>query len=142
MATKIKTEVSKKSKYYVPKERMLELTHFVKQYPTYVKCIKALDGYISPPSALIIFNKDRGSFTDQTYFTVEAREYFQNKCDTIELAASKCGNEIRERLVDAIAFGQSYDVVNAKYGLACSRNEWYDEYRKFFWILDKIRDPR
>ena len=140
MATILKPELSEKNEYYIPKERMLELIHFVKQYPTYVKCIKALDGYIKPPSALIIFNKDRSSFTDQTYYTVEAREYFQSKCDMIEFAVSHCDKEVQERLVDAIVLGQSYDIVNAKYGLLCSRNVWYKEYHHFFWILDKVRD--
>lgn len=42
-------------------------------------------------------------------------------------------------ILRCVTSGISYDKMVAS-GIPCSRDYFYDRYRKFFWILDRIRD--
>ncbi len=44
MATKIRSEISKKKMYWLPKHRQLELVHFCLQYPDWKMRLAILDG--------------------------------------------------------------------------------------------------
>ena len=39
---------------------------------------------------------------------------------------------------EGVTCGVSYGVLAAR-GIPCGKDYYYDKYRKFFWLLDKVR---
>ena len=42
-------------------------------------------------------------------------------------------------LLKGVTEGLAYDVLKLKYPIPCCKGDYYELYRKFFWILDKKR---
>lgn len=56
----------------------------------------------------------------------------------IEQSAIKADSDIYTWIMKSVCYGVSYDYLKAE-GVPCSREYFYTRYRKFFWILDKVR---
>lgn len=69
---------------------------------------------------------------------VEIRS-LEEKCEMVEQAAIKADSEIYKHLLRAVTSGFSYDTLSSMEQVPCSRGYFYERYRKFFWILDKLR---
>ena len=41
-------------------------------------------------------------------------------------------------LLEGVTEGLSYGSLQAR-GIPCGKDYYYDRYRKFFWLLDKVR---
>ena len=125
--------MSTKSKWYISKYRYLELKNMCLQYPEWKKELLVID------SGLYSFNfiktdTDQVEFKDPTFRTVEKREELVNKIKAIEDTAKLSGEDLSAYILECVCFGKSYDVLKAP----CGRRQFYERYRKFFWILDKI----
>ncbi len=49
MSVKVRSELSKKNKYWIERHRYYELKHFCLQYPIWKKAYAALDGFSKRP---------------------------------------------------------------------------------------------
>ena len=86
MATKIRSKLSKKNRYWIPPERYYELKHFCLQYPIWKKAYAALDGLSRRPSDMEVFSKN-GVVGDPTARCAEARSHYLERMKTVEQAA-------------------------------------------------------
>ena len=136
MSTVIRSEVSKKNVYYIPKHRYYELKHFCMQYPDWKRAIKELDGY-SGKSSILIEKINTGTTSDQTEAYAQARLYFYDRIRMVENLVKEASDDLAELMLSAITNGVSYESL---YPIPpCCKETWYKAYRKFFWLLDKAR---
>ena len=135
MSTKIRPEITKKSKYYIPKHRYYELKHFVQQYPDWVKAIRELDGLSRRPVDYVCSN----DISDPVYRAAEKREELQRRIKIITDVANQTDKTIGIYILTAIINNESYDKINARSNIPCCREVYYELYRKFFFLLDIAR---
>ena len=137
MGTQITPELSENNKYYISKHRYYELLHFCRQYDEYqLEKTRLLDTYVRPslkPSPYAVPNGDHTEKWAMKLADVD------DKIQMIEECAIQADEELSSYILMAVSGGIGYDIINARYGVPCSRNTFYDRYRKFFWLLDKRR---
>ena len=136
MSTVIRSELSKKNKYAMPKHRYLELKHFCMQYPEWQKELNGLNPLQSS------FKEERinvGNQSDPTGDFAERRLYLSGRIRLLKDAAYQTHPVIGKWLLESIVGGSSYESMAARYSIPCGREMWYELYRRFFWLLDKAR---
>lgn len=133
-------DLSKKNPYWIEHNRRMELKYFCLQYPIWKRALTSLNGLSQRPDDLMIFkHKDGKSPTERC---AEAREFYKNRMLIVERAARAADVELMPYILIGVTEGLSYETLNAKYEhpMPCCRDVYYDCYRKFFYILDKMRE--
>lgn len=130
-------EMSIKNKYWINKERYYELKHFCLQYDLWKEERTNLPLFSSihygvKPSKNDIFNP-----TERDAFWLK---YYSDRIQMIEESAARADKEMSKYLVMAVTKNWSYDILKARTNIPYCRNTYYAAYRKFFWILNKIRE--
>lgn len=139
MSTFVKSELSKKNPYYLQRERYLELKHFCLQYPTWKKASIGLDGLSKRPADLEMLSKTN-NLSDPTAKCAEARDYYIRRMQIVEDAAIATDEFFADYILKAVTEGYSYENLRTVHNIPCYRDYYYQMYRKFFWILSKLRD--
>ena len=137
MSTRIRPETSKKNPYYISKHRQYELKHFVMQYPEWEGKLKELSGLVKVPCT----DDDKiipGSVSDKTGDTAVLRELYSRNIDMVIKAAEETHPRYGLIIAKNVICEQTYRDWSE--GQMLSRDEYYRLYRKFFYILDKLRD--
>ena len=143
MATTIKPELSQDNKYYISKHRYYELLHFCRQYTEYLAEKEEILATCVRP--ILNFHKD----LDRGYGHYETHSNTENwaiklanvdeKIKLIEQTAVDADEQLSGYILMSVTSGLGFDAMKARYDVPCSRNTFYDRYRKFFWILDQRR---
>lgn len=113
MSTVTRPELSKKNTYWIEKHRYYELKHFCLQYSIWKDKLK--EGR-------------------------ENADYYEKRLAMVDEAALKTDDYLGEYILKAVTEEISYDCLSAKYRIPCCKDVYYDLYRKFFWLLDGIRN--
>jgi hypothetical protein len=139
MATTIRPEISEKNKYWIDKHRHYELKHFCLQYPQWKK---EYNSYTNIGPNLSSFEQIySGSMkSDSTANWAIKRAYYKEKIDLIEKVAEETDYILYKYILKAVTEGLSYTYLKNILHIPCSRSYYYEVYRRFFWILDSIRD--
>jgi hypothetical protein len=58
----------------------------------------------------------------------------------IERIAGEADEDLHNYILKAVTEGLSYTYLRTKMDIPCSRDMYYDRYRKFFWLLDNARE--
>lgn len=134
-----RTEVSKKNKFYLDKDRTLEMLHFVRQYKTWELAYNSLDGYSKRPADIVPPSRtyDGKSPVERV---VEQRDRFKRKMDMIDTAISNTDSVIGPYIFKGIINDLSYDQMSAKDYIPCCRGVFYDLRRQFLWEVSNLRD--
>lgn len=138
MSTVIRAELSKNNKYYIDKHRYYELKHFCLQYPMWKKAYNSLAVSYSSPSEIKI-GRD-SDISDPTGRDGFLRAYYKEKIELIEKTAAETDLYLKDYILKAVTEGLSYPYLQTKLQIPCSRDMYYDRYRKFFWLLNDSRD--
>ncbi len=138
MGTVIRSEVSVKNRYWLPKHRYYELKHFCFQYPEWKQNYKSLDG-LPTKSSITSEHVDGGAVPDPTALYAEARIYYRDRMDMVEKAARDAAGDLSPLLLRAVTEKISYEHLAAREIVPCCKEVWYAAYRRFFWLLDKAR---
>ena len=139
MATNIRAELSPKNKYWINKHRYYELKHFCLQYPLWKKIYLVLDDMYIPSSEIKIAISDTNTHSDHTAKRAVAKAYYASKIKMIERMATQADSELSNYILKAVTEELSYSYLKTKMSIPCSRDTYYDRYRKFFWLLSKER---
>lgn len=139
MATRIRPELSTKNRYWVSKNRHYELKHFCLQYPEWKKAYSELDGFTSRTSDPSAFYKSNTP-SDPTSRFAEQRSSYLEKMRMVEQAAIEADPDLYTYILKAVTEELSFNMLKSKLDIPCSRDMYYDRYRRFFWLLDKTRD--
>ena len=133
---RVRSEISKKNKYWLDKDRYYELKHFCLQYPTWKEAYYSLDGYFARATNEHV---DGGELPDPTERIAEARYSFYKRMSMVEEAAAETCLELKDYILVGVTTGVSYDFLRLNCGVPCCKDVYYELYRKFFWILSRKR---
>lgn len=138
--TDIRPEVSKKNKYWVSKHKYYELKHFCLQYHDWITtynalndlCVKSIDlrGNISSKT---------NDIADPTSDIAIAKDNVLRKINLVKDAAKNTDEELKDYILLAVTHGYSYTYLKTTMNIPCSKDTYYDRYRKFFYLLSKER---
>ena len=135
MSTVIRPEVSKNNQYYISRHRYYELKHFCLQYPEFKKAYNNLCEKI--PGGIIQLNKDKTVKIDKS---IEVRQRYLDKIGLIENTARRLDPVLGEYLLKGVTEGLPYTYFKMHDGIPCCKDIYYDLYRKFFWLLDHLKE--
>ena len=105
-------------------------------YKTYIEQIK--NRRLAKYEKRIIALKPDDIF-DPVTRAVVMRMGYRNNIELIENAASMTDDAVGPYILTGVTGGLSYEVMSAKITMPCSKDTYYELYRKFFWILDGLR---
>lgn len=135
----VRAELSEKNKYYIDKHRYYELKHFCLQYPIWKKLYSEIDGLVSCTYDPVRFSKSNIP-SDPTSKLAEERLLYLDRMKIVEQTAIASDLDLASYILKAVTEGLSYTYLKTKLEMPCGRDMYYDRYRRFFWLLDKIRD--
>ena len=137
MTTSIRADISTKNKYWISKHRYYELKHWCLQYPSWRDAYLELDGFGSKE----VESDSRSNIPgDPTYRCVEMRNKYSEKMALIRRAALEADQDLYIYILKAVTEGLSYTYLKTRLEIPCSRDTYYDRYRRFFWLLSESRD--
>ena len=67
------------------------------------------------------------------------RTYLTNRIKMLEDVAQATDKLIGPYILKGVTEGRSYDQLSAYKQVPCSKDTYYDLYRRFFWLLDQAR---
>lgn len=139
MSTTINPEISKKSKWWIPKYRYLELKYFCLQYPMWKKEYADILANLNVSSNGSEI-KNQIEFIDRTADVAIRLDNLNSKISLVGKIANEIDPEIGDYILKAVTNNFSFVKMKALYEIPCERKMYYDRYRKFFWSLDRKRD--
>lgn len=135
MSTTLRPEISEDNEYYISKHRYYELKHFCLQYDEWKRARSNLDLYSKAR-----FESVRSSYTQsKTESDSNTRLYFTERIDMVNQAAHVTDSIIGPYILTGVTKELSYEILRVRFNIPCSKDAYYKLYRRFFWILDKIR---
>lgn len=138
MGTAIRPEISENNKYWIEKHRYYELRHFCLQYPIWKKAHAALSGLSKRPADLELFIRTN-KVDDPTAQCAIARTFYTERINMVETTARSADVELADYILRGVTEEVSYDWLRNRMSIPCSRDTYYDRYRRFFWLLNKER---
>lgn len=138
MGMNITPEISKKSKYWISRHRYYELKHFCLQYYNWHREWKTL------VESNLITKYDKTVKSDDISRKVEENairaESLARKMDLVRKTAYDSSTGLQSYIFKAVTENLSYTYLREKCRIPCCKDVYYEEYRRFFWLLDKARD--
>lgn len=139
MATVIRPEISEKNKYWIDKHRHYELKHFCLQYPTWKKTYVDLDDV--PIASSRMERLSMGNLPgDPTGRLAITKAKLSERIEMVENIAKAADDYLWRYILKAVTEGLSYTYLKTALDIPCGKDMYYDRYRKFFWLLNKVRD--
>lgn len=138
MSTVIRPEISKSREYWLEEHRYYELKHFCLQYPIWKETYEAMRENVKTSGLLDLYIKSN-LIGDPTGDCVEARMFYSERIEMVEVAAEATDSEIGKYILKGVTEGLSYDKLNEEAPVPCGKDKYYKLYRKFFWLLSKMR---
>ena len=135
--SEFKPELSKDSPYYIGRHRYYELKHFCLQYPNWQKQLKMLEPPLTP-EFVERFQK-ASALPNPTERIAIMRAAISGCSKLVEDAAKEADPELAKWILAGVTEGRNYENLQTTMDIPCSRDTYYDRYRKFFWILSKNR---
>ena len=139
MATLIRPEISIKNKYWIDKHRHYELKHFCLQYPIWKREYVSLECPSIGSSAT-----ERVSTSnvpgDPTARSAMRRAFYKERMNMIERIAMETDKYLYDYILKAVTEELSFTYLKSKMDIPCSRDTYYDRYRRFFWLLSETRN--
>lgn len=139
MTTVIRAELSMRNKYWIDKHRHYELKHFCLQYPMWKREYAALDDpSISSSTAERMPSSNIPG--DPTGRAAVDRVFYSDRIKLVEKIANEADEFLSNYILRAVTEELSYTYLRNILGIPCSRDTYYDRYRRFFWLLNKARN--
>jgi len=138
MATMIRPEISIKNKYHIDKHRHYELKHFCLQYPAWKKAYAEFSNPNMPLSTIerVATSNIPG---DPTAKRAMLKAHYSERMRLIEQTAKEADQYLYDYILKAVTEELSYTYLKSRLGIPCSRDTYYDRYRRFFWLLSEAR---
>lgn len=139
MATVIRPEISEKNKYWIDKHRHYELKHFCLQYPEWKKAYAEFND-VDIPLSMIERIPTSNLPGDPTSKRALMRAHYSDKIKLLEKVALETDIYLHKYILKAVTEGLSYTYLKTRLDIPCGKDMYYDRYRRFFWLLSKVRD--
>lgn len=122
---RIRTSISKKNPYWVPKHRFLELYHFSLQYKDWVKELADTIYIPSDPEF------------DPTGNIAARITRLKTNCELVKRCCADADSVLQRFIFMSVTEGYSYDTLRTKFHIPCGKDYYYLRYRKYFWLLSR-----
>ena len=139
MATVIRPQISEKSKYYIDKHRYYELKHFCLQYPSWKRAYAEFEDP-SMPLSMIERVSTSNLPGDPTAKRAIMKTHYLERINLVEKVAMEADKYLCDYILKAVTENLSYTYLKSRLNMPCSRDMYYDRYRKFFWLLSESRN--
>lgn len=139
MATVIRAEVSERNKHWIDKHRHYELKHFCLQYPNWKKEYSRLNN-IGIASSAAERMPSSNLPSDPVARRAIRRTQYAEKIHLIEKTAMETDRYLYHYILRGVTEGLSYTYLKSALDIPCSRDTYYNRYRRFFWLLSNSRD--
>lgn len=96
-----------------------------------------LESLIKLPGSFCDISGRTGFDGDRTGDTAIKRAYLTRRISLIEQAAVEADPDIYKWILKAVTEWYSYEYLRGVLGIPCSRDYYYDKYRKFYWCLSR-----
>lgn len=137
MATIIKPELSRRNKYWIDKHRYYELKHFCLQYDSWKKSYESINELSM--SSFLNRMPTNNIPADLTAKHAIKKADYSTKIKLVENTAMKTDEDLYIYILKAVTEGLSYSYLKTNFEIPCSRDMYYDRYRKFFWLLNESK---
>lgn len=127
-----KPELSKKNKYWIPKERYYELLHFCRQYLDFKH--ELLELYSTYPVQEYDDSEHPVDCRPVENITTRAIA-LERKIGIINDCAMAADPDLASWIIKGVTHGYSYGYLAMKLGMPAGKDMYYDRYRKFFYLL-------
>ena len=134
----MRPELSVKNKYYIDRHRYYELKHFCLQYKQWKKTYSMLQDLALAKTNLSGM-PGSSDISDVTATCAIRKAELATKIKMVESAAMSADKELWYYIVKAVTEGLAYTQLKMMFDIPCSRDTYYDRYRKFFWLLNDMR---
>jgi hypothetical protein len=68
------------------------------------------------------------------------KAHYSEKINLIEKTAVEADQDLCVYILKAVTEGLSYTYLKTRLEIPCSRDMYYDRYRRFFWLLSESRN--
>lgn len=149
MSTMFRTKVSPRNDYFIPSERLMELQHFCRQFPSWIS------DYNESDIKSVKLERDFINYNDISDYTAEAgmkKAKLSKKIKMVNICAYKAVkmtcpwlNDLQPLTDCLIGYvtvdKKGEDMSNMHAALEIiSEDRFYILRRCFFWLLDQVRD--
>lgn len=139
MGHSVTPEISKHNKWWIPKNRFLELKYFCLQYPDWKR--EAADLMILAGTSIIQNGIHMSpEFSDKTGNTAVKLLILNRKISLVYKTATETDPAIGRYVLKAVTEGLSFVTLKTVYEIPCERDMYYDRYRKFFYTLSGLKN--
>lgn len=138
MATLVRAKISDRNQYYIDKHRHYELKHFCLQYPEWKKKYDIL-GVPTMSTSMLERVPMSNIVGDPTARFAINKVYYKERIELIERIAVETDRYLCAYILKAVTEGLSYNYLKTKLNIPCSRDTYYNRYRRFFWLLSESR---
>ena len=74
------------------------------------------------------------------YPDIKKADKLDKRIQIIEKAAMEANASLKEHILLSVTKGYTYWNLKTMHNIPCGRKYFYEQYRKFFWLLDQSRD--
>ena len=131
-----RNELSMKNENYIPKFRFLELKYYCLQYPEWLEEYNDIQGYLMSSSLFENDRVDGGEKQDEEYRKMARSCNLRYKMDKVKHTLLYLPAKLQSPIFEAVTTGKGWTVIQAKYELVCTRDEYFNAYHTFFKQLD------
>lgn len=132
----VRSELSENSKWHLNRHRFLELKHFCMQYPEWDKYYRIIGIQKTVPIDEMIFYGKGNLPSDPTARAAIAKTEYKYRMELVKETADDACGDLSRFIFEGVTRGLSYEELEGKFGrIPCSRDTYYDNYRKFFALL-------
>lgn len=132
----LKPELSGKSQYWISKHRYYELKHYCLQYPEWKKLKSSLEIKMEAIKLGTVYGTEP---SDPTAKLAQMRADLDRAMNRILQTAFEASEELGDYIFMAVTEGISFTQLSTIHGIPCSKDVYYDIYRKFFWLLSQSK---
>lgn len=135
----LKSELSEKSKYWIPKHRYYELKHYCLQYKHWWELYVKLQFKMEAYKGSEVHSSTPGNPTEkQAIAMAECKKAMELVEKT---ARDTCKDEpiLAPFLLKSVTEALPYYQLKPEYEIPCGRDMFYELYRRFFYILSQRR---
>ena len=130
--------MSKKNKYWIDRNRYYELKYFCLQYSNWKRAYATIIDAISRAAYDIPSKTNIPS--DLTGSIATKKLYLSENMQLVEKAIMTTDESMYHYLLVGVTEGKSYSYLKTVMNIPCSRDNYYELYRRFFWELDKLKE--
>lgn len=131
---KYRSKLSKKNPYYISEHRYLELKHYCLQLPEWEKELRETGSFLK---GIEYKDQVQAPLSDPTSSIAIRRLELMSNIYLIKNVCRLADPELSDYIFESVTRGRSYEYLQTKLNIPCSRNTFYDRYRRFFWLLSK-----